>query len=258
MSTIEADLINGTPIADVLRKLVLLGGQAGSAELRHWASQELRGYRNIEADALPDYRRVPAVLQVDAIVGYNMITGQSIDPQQLPEGPREFISNSVPFFQGIGEIQAMCATDKRTVKLSVPSAQLLGQLMDKQAGQPFQRITEIYWGVSVAAIEGLLDQVKTRLVELLAELRASTPRGAELPTATQAAKAVNIVVHGRGNRIQLAQASGEAQAENVGGARASDVDEPFWTLGKRIGAGIVGVATIVGTVIAIIQVNGGS
>lgn len=250
MAAIETDLISGTPVADVLRKLVLLGGQAGSAELRDWASQELRGYRDIPAEDLPDYRRVPAVLQVDAVVGHTQVTGQSIDPQQLPEGPRGLIGNSVPFFQGIGEIQAMIASDKRTVKISVPSAELLGRILDQESGQAFQHTTAVYWGVSVSAIEGLIDQVKTRLAELLAELRAAIPRGTQLPSAAQATNAVNIVVHGRGHRINVAQASGEADAKT---GAAADSDGPFWTLGRRVAAIIVGAATVLGTVVAVLQ-----
>lgn len=252
MSAIESDLISGTPVADVLRKLILLGGQAGSADLRDWASQELRGYRDTAAEDLPDYRRVPAQLQIDGVVGYTQITGQSIDPQQLPEGPKGLIGNSVPFFQGIGEIQAMTTAGKRTVKISVPGAELLGRMIDQQSEQAFQHTTAVYWGVSVTAIEGLIDQVKTRLAELLAELRAATPSGAQLPTAAQATAAVNVVVHGRGNRITVAHASGEAHAST---AAAAEAEGPFWTLGRRIAAICVGAATILGTVIAVLQFN---
>jgi hypothetical protein len=61
------------PISTPLRKLVALGGQAGSAELREWASLELRGY--VESDTpLPAYRKPGAVLRIDGGTFNAMIT----------------------------------------------------------------------------------------------------------------------------------------------------------------------------------------
>ena len=45
LGEIEAGALDRrTPIGDVLRKVIALGRQAGSAELRDWATRELRGY----------------------------------------------------------------------------------------------------------------------------------------------------------------------------------------------------------------------
>ena len=44
MAQIERDLLDEKPLDTLLRKLILLGGSAGSPELRNWASVELRGY----------------------------------------------------------------------------------------------------------------------------------------------------------------------------------------------------------------------
>ncbi len=53
MAHIERELLAEKPLDTILRKLILLGGNAGSAELRDWASAELRGYKN--DDELPNY-----------------------------------------------------------------------------------------------------------------------------------------------------------------------------------------------------------
>ena len=42
MAQIERDLLDEKPLDTLLRKLILLGGSAGSPELRNWASVELR------------------------------------------------------------------------------------------------------------------------------------------------------------------------------------------------------------------------
>lgn len=252
LTQIETDLIAGTPVADVLRKLVLFGGQAGSVDLREWASQELRGYPDATVADLPDYRKVSGAIQVDAVVAGARITGQTISPAQLPEGPRGVITNEVSFFQSVAELQALTNTERSHRKFAIPEAQVLGQMIDKAAAQPFQHTTDVYWSVSVSALEGIIDQVKTRLAELLAELRAVTPSDSSLPTPEQVSNAVNVVVHGRGNRVRV---SGVAQDAPASTAESSADDGPFWTLGKRIAAFAVGLATVVGTVVAIVGLH---
>lgn len=55
LDQIEDDAVNGRPIADTLRKAVILGGKARSTALRDWATKELKGYA--PADELPDAPR---------------------------------------------------------------------------------------------------------------------------------------------------------------------------------------------------------
>ncbi|MHD0175200.1 hypothetical protein ACNQUF_11850 [Corynebacterium diphtheriae] len=40
-------------------------------------------------------------------------------------------------------------------------------------------ITALYWSVSTIALAGVLDQIRTRLAELIAELRLRNPTGPE-------------------------------------------------------------------------------
>ena len=257
LTEIERDLLDGAPVADVLRKLIVLGGRAGSSELRDWASQELRGYADSNVEDLPSYRQVPAIIQIDAVTITHQISHQTIAPEELPAEAREHIKNQVPFFQGIGEIQAMSEGrgDGKTVRIALPGERFLARMMDEASGNTFQRINAIYWSVSTSALEGLVDQVRTRLAELLGELRSATSSSAEIPTAIQAANAVNVVIHGKKNRVQIAHATHEGAA-SISDGRGPE--QPFWTVGKRIGAAIVGLATIAGTLIAFWQLNGGA
>ena len=58
LDEIESDLLNSKPLADVLRKVIVLGGRAGSGALRDWASLELNGYAGSD-EQIPPYRGVP-------------------------------------------------------------------------------------------------------------------------------------------------------------------------------------------------------
>lgn len=248
MGQIERDLLAEKPLDTLLRKLILLGGNAGSPELRDWASLELRGYA--KGDELPSYRKVNAPLQIDGAVPGGIIRHQTIGSMELPDFARDDITEIVPLSIGVREIQSMVDQHQkdRVVKLQPPgSADLVTYIngTSKLNGH----ITALYWSVSTIALEGVLDQVRTRLAELIAELRSGTPRGQALPSPTQAANAVNLVINGRGNRVSIAQA---AHGSTVSAA-SEEATPRFWTRARLIGAGIVGLATIAGTVVAVAQ-----
>ncbi|PRB18851.1 hypothetical protein [Microbacterium sp. MYb62] len=248
LKQIERDLIAEKPLDTLLRKLILLGGNAGSPELRQWAATELRGYE--DDNSLPSYRRVNAPLQIDGAVPGGVIRHQSISSMDLPDFARAEIGELVPLRMGVNELHSMVRNHSidHIVKLQPPGAALLVGYMNRDR-QLNGRIDSLYWSVSTVAIEGVLDQVRTRLAELIAELRSTTSSDQALPTPMQAANAVNLVLNGRGHRVSIAQAAGNGVVTPVLGD-----DEPrFWTTARVIGAAVVGLATLTGTGIAIIQ-----
>ncbi|TFD46896.1 hypothetical protein E3T55_16090 [Cryobacterium frigoriphilum] len=255
LSEIERDLLDNASLADVLRKLIILGGRSGSSELRDWASHELRGYADAGITDLPSYRRIPGTLQLDGISGNTLVRHQTIGGFNLPAEVQEHISDQVAFPQGIGEIQSLVreADESRGIQISLPSERMIARLMEKQVGDPYQHISALYWIVSKSAVDGIIDQVRTRLAELLAELRAVTPSRADGPTADQASNAVNVIISGKGNRVNVAQARGDGPASANGG---EVTENRFWTLGRRIGAVVVGLSTVVGAAIAWWQTQG--
>lgn len=248
MGEIERDLLAEKPLDTLLRKLILLGGNTGSPELRAWASMELRGYSN--DDDLPSYRKVNAPLQIDGWLPGASVRHQSISTMDLPDFVRGEIDELVPLRMGVRELHSMVNQNHgdRTVKLQPPGAALVVSYMNGEGGRNVH-IEALYWSVSTIAVDGVLDQVRTRLAELIAELRSGTAAGQELPTPAQAANAVNLVINGRGNRVNIAQATDGGVVEG----QPDQAFRPFWTRARLLGAGIVGIATIIGTVLAGIQ-----
>ena len=251
---VEQDALDGSvPISTALRKLVALGGQADSAELREWASRELRGYVGADV-SVPDYRQPGATLRIDGATSGAMITGQLISPSELPDPVDKHIDETVPLNGGIAEIEAMIEAAKRDkrgeVKLALPRGQDVVRLMNYKIQQrgDSDRVTAIYWSVSHVTLEGVLDQIRTRLVELVAEMRAAMPDEAAVPSSDAADNAVCVVIHGGKPRVSVTgvQASGNgSHSITVGGGteRAS-----LW---KKIGAAIVGIAGVVGALVAV-------
>ncbi len=99
-----------TPIADVLRKVIALGGRYHSPELRDWASRELNGYG--PDDELPDYRKLSAPLQIDALLpSGGRWKGRPVSVYELPEFCRDTLSQGIQLVNGIAEIERMAAKD---------------------------------------------------------------------------------------------------------------------------------------------------
>lgn len=243
---IQAEALDpGVPVSSPLRKLVALGGQSGSKELRDWAGLELRGY-SVTDVPLPDYRHAAAMIHIDGATFSAMITGQPISPSELPDPVNKHIDESVPLNGGVAEIESMIASAKSQgggVKLSLPKGQDIVRLMnyENQKRGGHDRVTAIYWAMSEVTLEGVLDQIRTRLVELVAEMRAEMPDEAEVPTAAVADNAVSVVIHGDKSRVNVvaAQASGNG-SHTVTAAPAAE-RRRWWV---KLGAFVVGVAGV--------------
>lgn len=250
IAQIEQDALDDSvSVATALRKCVALGGQSGSEQLRDWATRELQGYGNEEG--VPDYRKIGAPLMVDAVVGNVQVTHQQFPPSGLPDVVRGTVTEQLELRQGAGTIEAFVRQGDE-IKLQPPKAGDLARLMNMEREDPTQNIISLYWAVSPVAIEGILDGIRTALVQLVAELRASMPGGAEVPSAEAANQAVHVVATGKHARVTVtaAQASGPGASATVTG----DSDNGSWPRWRKVGAFVVGLATIAGAVAAIIAI----
>jgi hypothetical protein len=236
---IEDDALSpDTSISETLRKLMALGGQVRSTELREWASRELRGYAGSGVE-LPRYRRPGAVIQIDLVSGTTIMRGRQVSPSHFPKEVRDLLREEVPLGQGIGEIEAMAEQAHERggyIQMTVPNSQDVARLWDHQVGDPYQQITGIYWSLNEAALRGVIDQVKTTLVELVAEMRAGMPDSDEAPSGEMADKEVQ-------NTAQQAGDNGGTAVHHTTGERVS--------LSRKIGGAIVGVAVIVTAVVTL-------
>jgi AbiTii-like protein len=256
VAQIEKDALDDSvPVATALRKCVVLGGKSGSEELRDWATRELQGYHG--QDTLPDYRIIAAPLMVDGVAGNTQVTHQQIPPSSLPDFAHEHISETLELRDGVGSLEALAQQEQ--IKLSPSKAADLTRIMNSESG-PYQHIISLYWSVSPSAIQGVLDRVRTALTQLVAELRANMAMPEEVPTAAAADHAVQVVVTGERSQVKVTT----AQADALGAVALADASERdshtpseavFWTRWRKVGAFLVGLATIAGAVAGILQLT---
>lgn len=76
-----------------------------------------------------------------------------------------------------------------------------------------------------------------------------------VPSAEAANQAVNVVVTDKRSEVQVttAQARGGETAATAIGPQPQRQDSPFWTRSRRLGAFVVGVATVAAAVVAFIE-----
>ncbi|MEU0114771.1 hypothetical protein ABZ137_13855 [Streptomyces bobili] len=256
LAEIQRDVLDeNKSLASALRKCIVLGGEANSAPLREWATKELRGYDG--TDELPDFRVVAASLHIDGIAGYNQITGQMISPRALPEGIREHVGETYELRTGVGEIEAMIDQAEGThVHLGLPMGADVAALMNHSLDTDMQQITRVYRSVAVTSLRAALDHVRTRLAELVGELRAIMPDDQKEPTQEQVGQALNLAVHGSPNaqvHLVTSQSSGRSQSSIKQTDQSEKPSEPgFWTTNRRIGAFLVGLATIIAATVTVL------
>lgn len=236
----------------LLRKCVALGGISGSIALREWATRELKGYG--EGDTLPPYRTIPAILALDGATMTFRVTGQQISPASLPDIARDHIKEEVPLYGPIAELTDAIKDARERgeshINFGIPAGSALTALTNhhlRLKGVQYQAIERIYWKTGVTSLVGVVDTVQTNLVELVAELRAGIGSGDTVPDKDLTDRAVNIVIYGDKNRVQVAH----AVADTGGTAEVNAVPEGE-SKARTIMYWVAGVATVAGAVIALL------
>lgn len=256
LAQIEVEALDeGHSVAGALRKCVALGGQTESTELRDWATKELRGYGG--DDGLPEYRIVAAPIHIEGATLSAKISGQPIAPSQLPDFVQDKIGEQFEFHNGIGELEELVRNSERSgepIKLQLPMGADIARVMNQESGISGQTILTVYWAISPVSVRGVIDQVRTGLVQLVAELRAGIPNDQSLPSAEAADQAVQVVVTGKRSNVTVTTAqAGHGGAASISTDRPDPPESGFWTRSRRIGAFIAGLATVVAAIIAVVE-----
>lgn len=171
-------LDSAVPVADTLRLCIALGGQLGSPELIERAKCELNGY--------------------DYINGHHKVTGQVLPRGVLDDEIYDTVG-SLAMQHPLHEIAKLAAEHRGddAVHMLPPGEGHLRQLIDYGArkSNPYFSVISVYVSVNGAVLDAIVDQVRTKLVEMVAVFDAeSSARGASLESAAE--RAVSVVAPG--------------------------------------------------------------
>lgn len=251
LTEIQRDAINESKsLTSALMKCISLGGLAGSADLREWASRELNGYPNRQD--LPDYRIITAPLLMDGFAPGVQFRGKQVTVIDLPEETRDDISDELRLTAGVGEIEGLIRqADARggSIPLGPSAGAELALWMTHEIGR--YHVERVYWSVNAAVLRGVISVMRAKLVELMAEMRAGTTGQQAVPPPEVAEQAFQFVLHGKGHRVTIAT-SGEGGTAIAQSQSGDPEDSGFWTTSRRIGAAIVGLAGIITAIVTVI------
>ncbi|WP_328917717.1 AbiTii domain-containing protein [Streptomyces sp. NBC_00223] len=153
--------------------------------MRTWALRELQGYEGTDVP-IPDYRRIPAPLVMDGLTARFKFREQPVSFFDLPDFARDSLGDGIRFGKSVGQIESLIAGQPGdSVRIAPPMAAELAVFMSQNS---HRQVLRLYWTVDPSALEGILDQVRTRLVQLVGELRAAMPHGQKDPTPDQVAQ----------------------------------------------------------------------
>ncbi len=174
------------PLAGLLRKCLMLGAETGSDSLRQWARKELNGYEN--GDELPKYRRLPQLpLAADTRSGNAWAKNMTYSVLQLPAKAQEPLGENFLLHQPVEELEQVATKPS----LSFTSAGLAyAQSLWNQELDMFQEVMNLRFTATGAMFAGVLGQIRTQLVDLIADLTATTPLE-ELPKKEAVDEAVS-------------------------------------------------------------------
>lgn len=220
--------------------------------MRDWAKKELLGYH--DGDEIPSYRIVAPFLMGDGQVHGGLFKGMAIPWTSLPAFARDDIKddelNLTSGVATLDEIARSAGRNDDMVKISVFMGADLGRLMSNE-NIYYERI---YWGVAASLIRGVLDEIRTTAVSVLAEVRSGTPTTGP-PSAVMGQlvdQAVNVNVYG-GRRHTINVTTNQGGAGDSGPPAVPD--SPTVSMGRSlrrllswIGLGAVVLAAAVGLV----------
>lgn len=173
-STLDKDC----DVATLLRQCKVFGAQAAAVDLLAWVELELNGYG--EGVSLPDYR----ILRVTSKGHFAGPFGSGLRNADIPlfSIPEEFqeMYRTAGVSQGVGALQA---TIDNTEPSSSPRMPWPSEAVVAFGGGMYENMTLVQaWKViSIGALKGILDAVKTRVLDFTLELSKLHP---ELMSAT--------------------------------------------------------------------------
>lgn len=181
-----------------------------------------------------------------------MIKGETISPSDLPDFTHGLIEEEAPITLGVGEIESWVVNAQDgTIRLTLPRGTDLVRYMNGTSDGSMI-IDSIYWSVSASALAGTLDRIRTNLVSIVAEMRASGVGGRDVPPAAVSDQAVNVVVYGaKRSPITVTTANTAGEGHTVTTNPSPPPDNSLWARLRKPGAFLVGAATVIGGVVGV-------
>ena len=226
---LQKDVLDSSvPLSDILRKAKVLASLLKSEDLTRWVDAELKGYAG--TGDIPAYRKFHP-LSYGTLAGFNtVVRNVPLPVSALPDTMREYAEN-LEIRDGVGEIEASATrSENETGRFPWPAEMVIlaREYIQVTGGGT---LTEAWRPFSQSDFVGILDQIRTRLLDFLLELQQINPEVLESEEALRSvpAEKTALVVYNNiyGNENVVAAGRGFTQTvtrEVVSGDKQSLIE----------------------------------
>ncbi len=176
LKQIQSDAVDASvPISNVLRKCAVLGAQLKNNELRDWAFKELNGYTG--DDDVPPYRVIGAPTLANLHASGWDYKATPLASLLLPEKLQKH-ATAIEFGQPVAALEALIkgSDDSGTVMMPWPGDWVLWVQKEGKFAKGAHVIVHSIWqSASTAAVVGIIDTVRNRILEFCLRLGQETP-----------------------------------------------------------------------------------
>jgi hypothetical protein len=171
------------PLSDLLRKTKILAARLDNTRLADWVEKELNGYA--VTDDLPPYRRVGPTRVIGDFSGF---AGSGLRNAEIPSALVEADDRERLFYhrfiEGIAHYETLLGTASEGATFAVPWP---GNALIKYGDRVYEGMSMMgaHQQLTNAAIAGMLDTVRNRLLDLALELERENPDAGDAPIGTQ-------------------------------------------------------------------------
>jgi hypothetical protein len=208
LDTIQSDILGTTPLSDVLRKAMVLAFRLKNQELKDWVDHELNSYPG--SVALPDYRLLQTGCFGTFSNGYRTVKNIAVPWSVFPEGMREQVIH-LHVNEGIRSLESMLESSQKSESGTLHmafSGDLLAYLSDRVIDD--MACLSAWRVVTGAAIAGILDAIRNRLLTLTLELADRYPEAAKQdfnaaatnPSSKQLEPVIQYIIYGDSHTFQ--------------------------------------------------------
>lgn len=201
-------------IENALIKAQILASDVGNDELAQWVKNELLGYP--DRAVLPEYRILVQTVEGDVSNGVYRHRSVGLPMQHLNDGGRNSLRRRY-VREGIAEVQTWVGNPD----LVLPLPPELSAIAFKPAMDPSYHVERAWGKLSVGAVEGLLAQIRSRLLDFALEVARlmpadevlSAPRAAAI--STQVGDLLKGAIFGDHATIQIGSGNVATISNNV-------------------------------------------
>lgn len=220
---IQRDAVNSqVPIADLLRKCMILASMLQNAELSEWATNELEGYES--GDDLPSYRSIEVNSFGHFIGPFRMeYKNFPIPPAAVPEEYRSMISRATltaPISSLEGTLEAGNGQNLRAPWPPNLTLKLEDQIIEDMS------LIDAWREVPLGSAIGIIDTVKSRVLSFVLaierELKSDNKGLGDLESIPKDVVTQVFYTQVYGNVGSLAQAGNDVQQLNINSVTEGD------------------------------------